>query len=171
MASIRYGFTVAIEVFKRQNSDVKGPVARSSSPPRRAGRDNGGNQRCCDPPCPCGPSRSLFLDCGARPENRFVSALRQLDDQRIRAAFGGVVLVQSCPEPHGLGPHDGVQFGIVARVTPEHLDADDRFFELVVPALEMPLNKESKELGLPVVPCKGSTRKEVLQFLANGLIL
>jgi hypothetical protein len=34
----------------------------------------------------------------------------------------------------------------------------------------MPLNKESKELGLPIVPGKASTRKEMLQFLANGLI-
>ena len=64
-------------------------------------------------------------------ENRHIGASRQLDPNRVSARFDSVVLRQLAPKPSGFDPHDGINFRVVPRRTPVHLNTNVVFFNTI----------------------------------------
>ena len=113
--------------------------------------------------------RSRLTAGGDLAEYGDVAAFGYLDDAALLAAVGGVVLGQPCAKSTRLRAHDRVLPGVVIRLAAEHLEGDQGFLDLLVPALEMRFHEKAQETGQTLVPRKPRAGKDALQFFADRL--
>jgi len=87
-------------------------------------------------------------------EPRDVTALRQIDQQDVRFAFGSVVGPQAVAEPACLDPHDRIGRRIERRRPAECLHRDHDFFDLRGAAREDTLDDEARNVRARSAPAK-----------------
>src|SRR5262249_4521907 len=96
------------------------------------------------------------------------SALRHFNDQRILATFTDIEFAQPRTKPPGLGPDDRIVFGVVIGAASEDLNGNYGFFQLMIPALQMPLDHELQKPGETVITSETGAPEDSLQFLPHS---
>jgi hypothetical protein len=105
----------------------------------------------------------------ARLYLRKITALRQLDDQRIGLAGGGIIFLEPGSQPRDFGTYDRIGAGIERRALSESLGADFIFLQPVRPAADRLLDQESQQCTGPFRRLERCARQDPVELLENGL--
>jgi hypothetical protein len=90
-------------------------------------------------------------DVRCRPDDRHVTALRQLDNEGISSAWAIVILGQTRPEPPGFRSHDGIGLGIVIGFSAENLAPYDGLLKILLTSVQIPVDYETQKAGQPLI--------------------
>jgi hypothetical protein len=85
------------------------------------------------------------------PEDWYIPAFGQIDDQGILFALAQVIFPQTCSEPARLCPNDRILLWIVNRLASKHFDRQQRLFDFALSGFQVPLDREPQEPAEAVV--------------------
>jgi hypothetical protein len=96
-----------------------------------------------------------------------VPTLRHLNPQSAAAPGARIIFAEPRPQPCGFGAHDRVLPRVEVGPSVEHLEANHRLLDLIVPSLEVPLHDEPKKAREPLVVRKAGTGQHTGKFRAD----
>src|SRR5215813_5710358 len=114
--------------------------------------------------CAFATGSGCLQDVWREADDWHITALGQVDDNRIPGARAIVILLEARPKPSGFRSHDGIGLGVVGRFAPEDLDADHGFFQFLKASVEMPLHDEPEKSGQPFITGKARTLQHLLEL-------
>lgn len=100
-----------------------------------------------------------------------VASFRQLDANRIIAAFGGVIFLEFCAQPANIDPNNRIDARIVGCwVAPIDRDADIELLKLVTLAGDCLLNQILKETSTALRAGEASRSQYLLKSGLTGIV-